>query len=69
MSSKGGGPSAKETLEHFLKMSAAQLRHRLSLTEKNETYSERINRMRMLEELIKEQLPDENPGTPTSSAR
>ena len=49
--------SGKHDLKHFLSLAAAQLRHRLKGAEASEAYSERINRLRLLEELIKEQVP------------
>lgn len=59
----------KRDLQHFLRLSTAQVRHRLVEIEQKETYSPRINRLRMLEELIKEQVTDENPGHPTRTTR
>lgn len=54
--------SARSDLQHFLRLSAAQVRYRLDALEAKETYSSRVARLRMLEELIKEQIPNENPG-------
>ena len=55
---------------HFLRLSLAQLQHQLAISEKNkEPYSERVGRMRMLEELIKEQLPDGNTQNPRPATR
>lgn len=48
---------SKRDLRHFLVLAHAQLKHRLKATEASEPYSTRINRMRALEELIKEQVP------------
>ena len=62
-------PGAKRDLEHFLRLAGAQLKSRREGAEKTEPYSERINRMRLLEELIKEQVPDENPRHPTRASR
>ncbi|MES2964941.1 MAG: hypothetical protein V4760_13705 [Bdellovibrionota bacterium] len=49
--------SGKRDLKHFLGLAGAQLDHRLKQTEASEPYSARINRMRALAELIKEQVP------------
>jgi hypothetical protein len=59
----------KRDIEHFLRLAAAQLKHRREDVELNEPYSERINRMRLLEELIREQVPDENSHRPTRASR
>ena len=62
--------SSETDLQHFLKLSAAQLANRI----KNEkaaqptnlqTLSNRVQQMRMLEELLKEQITNENTGTAT----
>ncbi|MEK7358558.1 MAG: hypothetical protein AAB250_19085 [Bdellovibrionota bacterium] len=63
----------KRDLKHFLKLAAAQINHRLKLAEASEPYSARINRMRALEELIKEQVPANaeakaNPRPPAGTA-
>jgi hypothetical protein len=55
-------------------LAAAQLHHLLKQVEGNEPYSSRANQMRMLEELIKEQMPnDERPskdsGHPARTSR
>lgn len=61
----------KRDLQHFLKLAGAQLDHRLRKAEASETYSSRINRMRALQELIKEQVPahaeTKNPRPPTGT--
>ena len=49
--------NAKKDLQHFLSLAAAQIKHRLKLTQAEESYSERINQLRLLEELVKEQVP------------
>jgi hypothetical protein len=49
--------SGKKDLKHFLGLAGAQLDHRLKQAEASEPYSARINRMRALVELIKEQVP------------
>jgi hypothetical protein len=59
----------KRDIEHFLRLAAAQVKHRREGIEGQEPYSERINRMRLLEELIREQVPDENPRRPTRASR
>jgi hypothetical protein len=56
-------------LRHFLRLATLQLRHRLKTVETNELYSERVRRMRILEELLKEQAPDENPRSAVSTTR
>jgi hypothetical protein len=65
--------SAEKDLEHFLRVAAMQIRHRLksvaSQEAGSEPYSERINQMRMLEELIKEQIPHEDPRAATGAPR
>ncbi len=52
--------SARHDLQHFLRLSAAQVRYRLGTLESKGTYSVRVARLRMLEELIKEQIPHED---------
>jgi hypothetical protein len=47
-------------LKHFLRLATMQLQHRLKSVDPNESYSESVRRMRILEELLKEQVPDEN---------
>jgi hypothetical protein len=50
-------------LQHFLRLAAAQLQHRLKQVEASEPYSSHVNQVRMLAELIKEQMPhDEWPS-------
>ena len=66
---RGQKPTPQSSLEYFLRLAGAQLRNRLKDIESKEPYSERIGRMRLLEELIKEQLPDENPGSATGTTR
>lgn len=61
--------SARRDLQHFLRLSAAQVRYRLNALEAKETYSGNVARLRMLEELIKEQIPHENPGHPARQTR
>lgn len=61
--------NAQHDLEHFLKLSLSQLRHRLREMEKKEKYSESIARMRLLEELLKEQIPNENASHSTCASR
>jgi hypothetical protein len=62
--------SSESDLQHFLKLSAAQLANRIK-TEKAAqptnltTLSNRVQQMRMLEELLKEQITNENTGTAT----
>jgi hypothetical protein len=55
-------------LNHFMRLSAAQVRYRLN-TFAAEGYSQRVARLRLLEELIKEQIPDENPSHSACTAR
>jgi hypothetical protein len=69
---KGGTPPSPESLHdlhHFLRLATMQLRHRMKSLEQSESYSERARRMRLLEELLKEQLPDENAGSATGATR
>jgi hypothetical protein len=61
--------SARRDLQHFLRLSAAQVRYRLGMLESKETYSVRVARLRMLEELIKEQIPYEDSRRSISQAR
>lgn len=53
--------SADADLQHFLRLAAAQIRHKLKKATSSEPYSASINSMRMLEELIKEQTPNHEP--------
>lgn len=63
------GQESKKDLEHFLRLAHAQVRYRLKGIETKEPYSSRASRLRLLEELIKEQLPNENPGHSTRATR
>lgn len=49
--------SQVDDLLHFLNVAAMQIRARLERIERSEVYSSRINQLRMLEELIREQMP------------
>ena len=53
--------SPGQDLQHFLRLAAAQVRHRLGRAGANEPYSSQTARLRLLEELIKEQIPHEDP--------
>ena len=49
---------AQADLMHFLNLAAAQIKSKSKVIEQSgERYSERVNRLRVLEELIKEQAP------------
>lgn len=52
--------SPEGDLQHFLYLAAAQVRYRLVRMEARESYSAEMARLRLLEELIKEQIPHEN---------
>lgn len=61
---------ARRDLQHFLRLASAQVQHRLKvMATGNEPYSVRMARLRMLEELIKEQIPDEDPRSPARATR
>jgi len=60
---------ARRDLQHFLRLASAQVRHRIKAIESKETYSVRVARLRMLEELIKEQIPNEDPRDSAGPAR
>lgn len=47
-------------LRHFLRLALARVGCGLREVEAVEGYSDRVRRMRILEELIREQLPNEN---------
>jgi hypothetical protein len=47
-------------LQHFLRLAAAQVRYRLVKSEASEPYSSQTARLRLLEELIMEQIPNED---------
>ena len=61
-------PTPEETLKHFLELSLAQIQWRIRKHGENKFDAE-MRRMRLLEELIKEQLPDENSRFATGSSR
>ena len=61
--------SASRDLQHFLRLAAAQVRYRTAQLEAKESYSQRVARLRLLEELIKEQIPNENLGNPARTSR
>jgi len=60
---------ADRDLQHFLHLAKDQLAFNLRKIQTSHGYSERVNRMRMLEELIKEQIPDEDSRTSTRPSR
>lgn len=60
---------AEIALDHFLRLALAQLQSRLRATAVNGELNHEVRRLRLLEELIKEQLPDENTGSATRASR
>lgn len=56
-------------IQHFLKLAHAQLRHRCKGLETSGVYSLELHRFRMLTELVKEQLLDENIDSTTRQTR
>lgn len=61
--------SAEHDLQHFLRLAAAQVRHRLTQVEANRPYSVQAAKLRLLEELIKEQISNENFNSSTCAPR
>ena len=59
----------KRDLTHFLKLAAAQIRHRIREQSKNEGHAQRTARLRLLEELIKEQIPNEDTRSSAGPSR
>lgn len=57
---------SSQALRHYLLLAAAQIRNKLSNTN---TYSDRVRSMRILEELIREQMPNENASHSTGTTR
>lgn len=57
---------SSQALRHFLLIAAAQIRNKLSNTN---SYSDRVRSMRILEELIREQMPNENASHSTGKTR
>lgn len=60
--------SPEVTLRHFLKLSLAQIESRIK-SKGSMKFDADLRRMRLLEELIKEQLPDENTRSATGASR
>lgn len=60
---------ARRDLQHFLNLASAQVRYRIKAIEGKEQYSLRVARLRMLEELIKEQIPYEDPRSSAGPTR
>lgn len=66
--------SAEHDLRHFLRLALNQLRHRIKQVEaQTKTSTERPDsralRLRLLEELIKEQVPNEDSGSAAGPTR
>jgi hypothetical protein len=64
--------SPEKDLQHFLKLACAQVRHQIKEVNTGARKKTKIctsSRLRLLEELIKEQIPNENPGTAARTAR
>ncbi len=57
--------NADRDLKHFLKLALAQVRHKIQASDP----SGALIRLRLLEELIKEQIPNENSDTATRASR
>ena len=55
--------NAQQDLQHFLKLALAQVKHHIK------THPELSPRLRLLESMIKEQLPNENSDSATRAAR
>ncbi len=62
---------SEHALQHFLMLAAAQLRSQIMRKEKNQIYGEEIAKLRLLEELVKEQISDgkKDPRSATGSSR
>ena len=62
---------SEHALQHFLVLAAAQLRSQITRKEKNQAYGEEIAQLRLLEELVKEQISDgtKDPRSTTSPSR
>ena len=62
--------NAKRDLRHFLNLASAQLAHKMK-SEAGEADAKKMNRMRALQEMIKEQVPTDaeetNSRRPTST--
>lgn len=56
-------------LIHFLKLASSQLGGRIQKESGKGPYSETLNRMRMLNELLNEQVPHEDTRPPARAAR
>jgi hypothetical protein len=67
--SKHPNAQAEQDLLHFLRLASHQLRHRIRTVASQDPQSPALRRMRLLEELLKEQMPDENTRPTTGSAR
>jgi len=63
--------SDNKDLRHFLRLASARVGRGVKDAETAEGYSNRVRRMRILEELIREQLPNEseNPGASVGPSR
>lgn len=61
--------TGEQDLLAFLRMAAARLRKQTQALQETEGFSDRVRTMRMLEELIREQTPNENIGSSTGPAR
>lgn len=66
---KSGSEDGERDLQHYLRMAGARLRKQIQALTEAEGFSARVRTMRMLEELIREQNPNENSGSSTGTAR
>jgi hypothetical protein len=57
--------SSTNDLQHFLKLAYIQMRKKVEHKRLTETYSIELAQMRILEELIREQIPIENTNSTT----
>lgn len=67
------GENAQEAgerdLQVYLLMAGTRLRKQIEGLQETDGFSDRVRTMRMLEELIREQTPNENTGSSTGTAR
>lgn len=63
--------SKNRDLQHFLRLARAQVSHKEKLARQNSSEPQQANadRLRLLEELIKEQIVDENSHSATRATR
>ena len=65
MSQKRGN----DDLKRFMDAAGGEVRRRINTEEAGRKYTDTLNRLRMLEELIKEQTPHEDPGSAAGPSR